>query len=52
MEKRPLNEGETRGQFKDGQKKSNTTTNIRPSQPPPAPKPKANQIIKKLADRR
>lgn len=39
MEKKPLNEGWTRGQVKDGVSKPVTTESVRPSSPPPAPQP-------------
>ncbi len=38
MEKKPLNEGTTRGLIKDGVSKPTTTELARPSSPPPAPK--------------
>lgn len=39
MEKKPLNEGLTRGQIKGGVSKPQSTESVRPSSPPPAPKP-------------
>lgn len=39
MEKRPLNEGVTRGQIKGGLSKPPTTQGVRPSSPPPPAKP-------------
>ena len=39
MEKKPLNEGITRGQIKDGVSKPPETQSVRPSSPPPAPQP-------------
>ena len=40
MEKKPLNEGFTRGQEKAGVDKQKPTENVRPSAPPPPPKKK------------
>lgn len=43
MKKKPLNEGNTRGQVKDGANKPSTSQGTpvpRPSSPPPPPKPK------------
>lgn len=39
MEKKPLNEGFTRGQVKDGVAKPQETQSVKPSSPPPAAAP-------------
>lgn len=41
MEKKPLNEGNTRGQVKGGVTKPKPTENVKPSAPPPPPKKKS-----------
>jgi hypothetical protein len=43
QKKQPLNEGTTRGQVKLCISKPTPTKNVRPSAPPPAPKPRKDK---------